>query len=70
MAKTKILHIQGNEIMIGFPVKEVNAVLQDGTSSTVGKTEALGELWVVLRRGILVRQYKVYPAHDFVFFRD
>lgn len=70
MAKTKILHIQGNEITIGFPVKEVNAVLQDGSSSTVDKTEALSELWVVLRRGILVRQYKVYPAHDYVFFTD
>lgn len=70
MAKTKILHIQGNEITIGFPVKEVNAVLHDGSSSTVDKTEALSELWVVLRRGILVRQYKVYPAHDYVFFTD
>jgi hypothetical protein len=70
MAKTKILHIQGNEIMIGFPVKEVNAVLHDGSSSTVDNIDALSELWVVLSRGILVRQYKVRPAHDFVFFTD
>jgi hypothetical protein len=70
MAKTKILHIQGNEIMIGFPVKEMNAVLNNGVSSTQGKTEAIGESWVVLRRGILVRQYKTFPAHDFVFFSD
>ena len=56
--------------MIGFPVKEVNAVLHDGSSSTVDNIDALSELWVVLRRGILVRQYKVRPAHDFVFFTD
>lgn len=70
MAKTKILHIQGNEITIGFPVKEINAVLQDGTATTVDDLEAISELWVVLRRGILVRQYKVHPAHDYVFFTD
>ena len=35
MAKTKILHIQGNEITIGFPVGEVYADLLDGAFDTL-----------------------------------
>lgn len=70
MAKTKILHIQGNFITIGFPIEEVNAVLNDGNYNAANSTNAIDDVWVVLRRGILVRQYKVHAAHNYVFFTD
>ena len=70
MAKTKILHIQGNEITIGFPIKEVNAVLHDGAFNPIDGYEAIGDAMVVVKRGILVRQYSVQASHDYVFFTD
>lgn len=70
MAKTKILHIQGNPITIGFPIEEVTAYLNDGSFTATSSTEALDDVWVVLRRGILVRQYHVKAAHNYVFFID
>lgn len=71
MAETKILHIQGNSITIGFPIAEIENVLNDG-SDTVNRefNDIIGDVWVVLRRGILVRQYKVTASANYIHFTD
>lgn len=68
--KTKILHIQGNPITLGFPVDEVNASLVDGNVTKDQFTEPFNDVWVVFRRGLLVRQYRVKASHNYVFVTD
>ena len=70
MEKTKILHIQGNEITIGFPLVTISATLVDGSLNKDEIEDAVGNAWVVLRRGILVRQYHVQASHNYVFITD
>lgn len=70
MANTKILHIQGNEITIGFPLITISANLVDGSLTKSELEDAVGHAWVVLRRGILVRQYHVMASHNYVFITD
>ena len=67
---TKILHIQGNEITIGFPLVTINATLIDGGLTKDEFEDAVGHAWVVLRRGLLVRQYHVQASHNYVFMTD
>lgn len=71
MTITKILHIKGNSITIGFPIAEIENVLNDG-SDTVNTefNDIVGDVWVVLRRGILVRQYKVTASDNYIHFTD
>ena len=68
--KTKILHIQGNEITIGFPVEEVYADLLDGEFNENHVETLIMNAWVVLRRGILVRQYQATISFNYVHFTD
>ena len=70
MAKTIILHIQGNEITIGFPIQEVTSVLNDGSRSTTAEENTLADVWVVLRRGLLVRQYRATVIDNLVYITD
>jgi len=71
ISKTDILHVQGNPITIGFPVERINAVLRDGSFEALGSENSIDDgVWVVLRRGLLVRQYHVHAAHNYVFFTD
>ena len=70
MAKTIILHIQGNEITIGFPIQEVTSVLTDGSRSTTAEENDLADVWVVLRRGLLVRQYRATIIDNLVYITD
>ena len=70
MAKTIIRHIQGNEITIGFPVNEVYAELRNGSFEAYAEQQLIGDTWVVLRRGILVRQYKATVSFNYVHFTD
>jgi hypothetical protein len=70
MAKTIILHIQGNEITIGFPIQEVASVLTDGSRSTTAEENDLADVWVVLRRGLLVRQYRATIIDNLVYITD
>ena len=70
MAKTIILHIQGNEITIGFPIQEVATMLTDGSRSTTAEENALADVWVVLRRGLLVRQYRATVIDNLVYITD
>ena len=68
---TKILHIQGNEITIGFPVGEVYADLRDGTLDKHVLDRVIDDpTWVVLRRGLLVRQYRATASFNYVHFTD
>ena len=67
---TKILHTQGNEITIGFPVGEVYADLRDGTLDKHTEDNIIGDTWVVLRRGLLVRQYRASVSFNYVHFTD
>ena len=70
MAKTIILHIQGNEITIGFPIQEITCVLTDGSRSTTAEDNGLADVWVVLRRGLLVKQYKATVIDNIVYITD
>jgi hypothetical protein len=70
MAKTIILHIQGNEITIGFPIQEVTTVLTDGSRSTTAEENGLADVWVVLRRGLLVKQYRATVIDNIVYITD
>lgn len=70
MAKTIILHTQGNEITIGFPLQEITTVLTDGSRSTTAEENALADVWVVLRRGLLVKQYKATIIDNLVYITD
>ena len=70
MAKTIILHIQGNEITIGFPLQEITSVLTDGARTTDAEENALADVWVVLRRGLLVRQYRATVIDNLVYITD
>lgn len=70
MGKTKILHTQGNQITIGFPVTEVYADLINGKLDINNNDNLLGDTWVVLRRGILVRQYRASVSFNYVHFTD
>lgn len=70
MAKTIILHTQGNEITIGFPIQEVTSVLNDGSRSTTAEENDLADVWVVLRRGLLVRQYRAAVIDNLVYITD
>ena len=70
MAKTIILHTQGNEITIGFPIQEVTSVLTDGSRSTTAEENDLADVWVVLRRGLLVRQYRATVIDNLVYITD
>lgn len=72
MAETKILHIQGNQITIGFPVEEVYADLRDGSLDTNSESLLIdsANTWVVLRRGLLVRQYRATVSFNYVHFTD
>lgn len=68
---TKILHTQGNEITIGFPVGEVYADLRDGTLDKHVDDNIINDpTWVVLRRGLLVRQYRATVSFNYVHFTD
>lgn len=71
MAKTIIRHIQGNAITIAFPLAEVEHLLTDG-SETVNREQNVinGDVWVVLNRGILVRQYKARVQNNYIVFTD
>lgn len=68
--KTKILHIQGNPITIGFPVVQASAELRDGSLVKGNVPQLIGDAWVVLRNGLFVRQYKVIPTFNYVHFTD
>lgn len=70
MTKTIILHIQGNEITIGFPIQEVTTVLTDGSRSTAAEENGIADVWVVLRRGLLVRQYRATVIDNLVYITD
>jgi len=70
MAKTIILHIQGNEITIGFPIQEITSVLNDGSRTTTAEENDLADVWVVLRRGLLVRQYRATVIDNLVYITD
>lgn len=70
MAKTIILHTQGNEITIGFPIQEVTSALTDGSRSTTAEENDLADVWVVLRRGLLVRQYRATVIDNLVYITD
>lgn len=70
MAKTKILHTQGNQITIGFPVEEVYADLRDGSLEKNNRNNLIDDVWVVLRRGILVLQYRASASFNYVHFTD
>ena len=70
MAKTIILHIQGNEITIGFPIQEVTTVLTDGSRSTAAEENGIADVWVVLRRGLLVRQYRATVIDNLAYITD
>ena len=70
MAKTIIRHIQGNQITIGFPVQEVYAELRNGSFSEYQVELLISNTWIVLRRGILVRQYKAFVSFNYVHFTD
>jgi hypothetical protein len=70
MAKTIILHTQGNEITIGFPIQEITSVLNDGSRTTNAEVNDLADVWVVLRRGLLVRQYRATVIDNLVYITD
>ena len=70
MAKTIILHIQGNEITIGFPIQEITCVLTDGSRSTTAEDNGLADVWVVLRRGLLVKQYRATVIDNIIYITD
>lgn len=70
MAKTIILHIQGNEITIGFPIQEITCVLTDGSHSTTAEDNGLADVWVVLRHGLLVKQYRATIIDNLVYITD
>ena len=70
MAKTIILHIQGNEITIGFQIQEITSVLNDGSRSATAEENDLADVWVVLRRGLLVRQYRATVIDNLVYITD
>ena len=71
MAQTKILHIKGNSITIGFPIAEIQNVLNDGTDHVNTEfNDILGDVWVVLRRGLLIRQFKVEANANYISFTD
>ena len=70
MAKTIILHIQGNEITIGFPIQEITSVLTDGSRTATAEVNDLADVWVVLRRGLLVRQYRATIIDNLVYITD
>ena len=70
MAKTKILHTQGNRITIGFPIEEVYAELRDGSLSKNKEAKLITDVWVVLRRGLLIRQYHAFSSFNYVHFTD
>lgn len=70
MAKTKILHTQGNKIIIGFPIEEVIAELRDGSLSKNAENKLIPDVWVVLRRGLLIRQYHAFSSFNYVYFTD
>ena len=71
MAQTKILHIKGNSITIGFPIAEIQNVLNDGTDHVNTEfNDIVGDVWVVLRRGLLIRQFKVEANANYISFTD
>ena len=70
MAKTKILHTQGNRITIGFPIEEVYAEVRDGSLSKNAENKLITDVWVVLRRGLLIRQYHASSSFNYVHFTD
>lgn len=71
MAKTVILHIQGNELSLMFPIVEVEHMLQDGyvTKNETAKN-INGDIWVVLSRGSLIRQYQGTANGNYIVFHD
>lgn len=70
MANTKIVHIQGNEITIGFPIIEMCEELRDGSLNNSGESYLIENATVVLRRGLLVRQYQVFGSFNYIHFTD
>jgi len=71
ISKTDILHVQGNPITIGFPVERINAVLRDGSFEALGSENSIDDgVWVVLRRGLLVRQYRATVIDNLVYITD
>lgn len=71
MAETKILHIKGNYIHIGFQLSEVDHRLVNGHNEVDNNDVNIrGDVWVVLRRGLLIRQYKTHASFNYVYFTD
>lgn len=71
MAKTIILHTQGNEITIAFPIEQLAHFLTDGdTNIDVVQWAMERPVWVILSRGLCKLQYKASVTNNYVMVTD